>query len=108
MALDDRLTRLRFRNFLSFADTDVELDDLVVLVGPNSAGKSNVVEGLRFLRDALGGLDKAIADRGGIGRLRRMAAHPGKPRDMEIGADAIVSGAVFSYGMTLGAARGGG
>ena len=108
MALDDRLTRLRFRNFLSFADTDVELDDLVVLVGPNSAGKSNVVEGLRFLRDALGGLDKAIVDRGGIGQLRRMVAHPGKPRDMEIGADAIVSGTVFSYGMTLGAARGGG
>ena len=108
MSLDDRLTRLRFRNFLGFADTDVELDNLVVLVGPNSAGKSNIVEGLRFLRDALGGLDKAIVDRGGIGQLRRMVAHPGKPRDMEIGADAIVSDAIFSYGVTIGAASGGG
>lgn len=56
------LTRLRAENVRSFARLDLELGPLTVLVGPNGAGKSNVVELLRFLRDAsAAGLAEALA-----------------------------------------------
>ena len=90
---DSRITGLSYSNFMSYARAEPALDDLVVLVGPNGAGKSNLVEGLRFLRDALGhGLDAAIADRGGIGQVRRKLPR-GRPPDVELGVEAVVSGA---------------
>ena len=105
--LDSRISRLRYRNFMSFADESPTLDDLVVLVGPNGAGKSNFVEGLRFLRDALTiGLDSAITKRGGIDLIRRKSP-AGRPPDMEIGVDGLADGARFSYRVTIGAVEGG-
>ena len=44
------LRRLRVRNFKSFADLDVELEDFNVLVGYTASGKSNFVQIFRFLR----------------------------------------------------------
>jgi predicted ATPase len=42
------------------------------LVGPNAVGKSNVIDALRFLRDAVvHSLDHAISDRGGIEVIRQ-------------------------------------
>jgi predicted ATPase len=59
------LTRLRVQNFRSLADVTVEFGPLTVLVGPNGAGKSNLVDALRFLRDAATeGLDQALNNRG--------------------------------------------
>ena len=105
---DSRITGLSYSNFMSCARAEPALDDLVVLVGPNGAGKSNLVEGLRFLRDALGhGLDAAIADRGGIGRVRRKLPR-GRPPDVELGVEAVVSGARCSYDAAIGARAGGG
>lgn len=105
--LDSRISRLRYRNFMSFADESPTLDDLVVLVGPNGAGKSNFVEGLRFLRDALTiGLDSAITKRGGIDLIRRKLP-AGRPPDMEIGVDGLADGTRFSYQVTIGAVEGG-
>lgn len=66
------LTRLRVQNFRSLADVTVEFGPLTVLVGPNGAGKSNVVDALRFLRDAATrGLAQALIDRDGIQAVRR-------------------------------------
>ena len=105
--LDSRISSLRYRNFMSFADASPSLDDLVVLVGPNGAGKSNFVEGLRFLRDALTiGLDSAITKRGGIDLIRRKLP-AGRPPDMEIGVDGLADGVRFSYRVTIGAVEGG-
>jgi predicted ATPase len=39
----------RFRNFKSLRDVEIELDRLTVLVGPNAAGKTSVLEGLHHL-----------------------------------------------------------
>ena len=106
--LADRLTSVRYRNFMSFADEEVELGDLVVLVGLNGSGKSNFIEGLRFLRDALTiGLDAAITNRGGIGQIRRKLPHTGRRRDVKIGIEAVVDGSRFSYEVAISAsARG--
>lgn len=43
------IDRVRFRNFMSLADVDVDLERLTVLVGPNGAGKSSVLRGLHLL-----------------------------------------------------------
>ena len=66
------LTRLRAENVRSFARLDLELGALTVLVGPNGAGKSNVVELLRFLRDAsTSTMFEAISHQRGWSAFRR-------------------------------------
>jgi len=43
------LTRLKVRGFKSLLDVDVQLAPLVVVLGPNAAGKSNFLEALLLL-----------------------------------------------------------
>lgn len=45
-AEDPVLTRLRIRNFKLFDEVDLELGDRVVLIGPNNAGKTTVLQAL--------------------------------------------------------------
>jgi len=66
------------------------------LVGPNASGKSNFLDAFRFLRDLVnvgGGLEKAVADRGGVSRLRSLAARrqPGIVIDVQIGENDDIS-----------------
>ena len=50
--LTRQLTRVWARNFKSIRELDLELGPLTVLVGSNASGKSNVLDVLRFIRDA--------------------------------------------------------
>lgn len=60
------LKRIKVRNFKSFADMDLELERLNVVVGANAAGKSNLVSMFGFLRDLCkSGLDGAVSAQGG-------------------------------------------
>jgi predicted ATPase len=43
------LTRFRVRDFKSLADVDLDLPKMLVLLGPNAAGKSNFLEALQCL-----------------------------------------------------------
>jgi predicted ATPase len=65
---------------------DVELDNIqpiTILVGCNGTGKSNVVDVLRFLRDAVKqGIDHAVSIRGGIELIRQYS--PGEPYQISI------------------------
>ena len=82
---------------------------MFVLVGANGSGKSNFIEGLRFLRDALrNGLDTAIANRGGIELVRRKRPGArGRPPVVEIEIEGLVSGRRFSYAVSIAAKTGG-
>lgn len=61
------LTRVRIENFRSIAACDVRLGPLTVLAGPNAAGKSNFLDALRFVRDALSTPPgQALEPRGGL------------------------------------------
>lgn len=61
------IKRLRVRNYLSLKDVDLELSRRNVLIGPNMAGKSNLIDCLRFLTSmVISGVNKALLDRGGI------------------------------------------
>lgn len=72
------ITRIELRNWRNFAHIEAKLRETVYLIGPNAAGKSNFLDALRFLRDVAtprgGGLQKAIADRQGMSKLRSLMA----------------------------------
>ena len=72
------ITRVILKNYKSIAACDVQLGPLTFLVGRNGAGKSNFLDALRFVADALNSsLDHAIRDRGGINDVRRRSrGHP--------------------------------
>lgn len=60
------LKSMRLSNFKSISNEPVSLGNLNVLIGANAAGKSNFVDGLRFIYSALNdGLSSAIGRRFG-------------------------------------------
>jgi predicted ATPase len=87
-----RFTRIHLENWRNFTRVDVPLQQRMFLIGPNASVKSNLLDALRFLRDLVrvgGGLEKAVADRGGVTRLRSLAArrHPDIVIDVHIDDD---------------------
>ena len=72
------IKRVVLRNYKSIGNCDVTLRPLTYLVGQNGAGKSNFLDALHFVRDALtGSLDNAINERGGLNEVRRRSSgHP--------------------------------
>jgi predicted ATPase len=91
------ISHLGVRNFKSLASIDLELTRPTVLIGRNGAGKSNVVDVLRFVRDCVAdGLDKALTDRHGIEGVRRF----GRTRPFEVEISLGTSNGE-TYGFTL-------
>ena len=78
------VTHLKLKNWRNFQNADLPLSHRSYVIGPNACGKSNLLDVFCFLRDickpAGGGLQKAVADRGGIGQLRCLQAR----RDTEV------------------------
>ncbi len=67
--------RVRARNYRSIANCDVILGPLTVLVGFNASGKSNFLDVLRFVADALeNSPGQAAARRGGLETLLHRSA----------------------------------
>ncbi len=78
------ITHVHIKNYRSLENVSVDLGRLTVLVGRNGAGKSNFVDALQFVQDALlFGMDMAIPNRGGLSALRRWTAR-GRPGEVEI------------------------
>lgn len=86
------VSRLKLKNWRNFQRVeDIPLRQRQFIVGPNASGKSNLLDVFRFLRDIAkaegGGLQKAVNDRGGVSKLRCLAAR----RDPEIVIDISLS-----------------
>jgi predicted ATPase len=70
-----KIDHIKLLNWRNFREVDVQLTDRVFLVGPNASGKSNFLDALKFLRDiARNGLQKAVTERGGVSKIRCLAA----------------------------------
>jgi len=69
---------LKLRNWRNFTRVDVDLQETVYAIGPNASGKSNLLDVFRFMRDIVnprgGGLQQALAARGGLSKVRSLAA----------------------------------
>ena len=78
------ISNIRLKNWRNFQSLDLPLRDVSYVLGPNASGKSNLLDALRFLRDVSktkgGGLQAAIAERGGISKVRCLHAR----RDPEV------------------------
>lgn len=85
------ISNIRLKNWRNFQALDVPLRDVSYVLGPNASGKSNLLDALRFLRDVSktngGGLQAAIAERGGISKVRCLHAR----RDPEVEIDIELS-----------------
>ncbi|MCP4698390.1 MAG: AAA family ATPase [Gammaproteobacteria bacterium] len=72
------ITHIKLKNWRNFREAEADLAQCSYVIGPNAAGKSNLLDAFRFLRDickpAGGGLQKAVQDRGGISKLRCLHA----------------------------------
>lgn len=73
------ITKLTIQNFKSFDHVEVDLRNFNVVVGPNAAGKSNLIEAVVFLKDiAEHGLEDAVDIHGGIKMVRNFNAGGGQ------------------------------
>jgi len=82
------ISRLTLKNWRNFRSVDIGLTERVFIVGPNASGKSNLLDAVRFLRDVAkpgGGLQQAIAQRGGVSKIRCLAAR--NEPDVELGVE---------------------
>jgi predicted ATPase len=71
------LKKITLHNWKNFQTCTVELTERCFIIGANAAGKSNFIDALRFLRDIAkqsGGLQSAVDNRGGITKIRCLAA----------------------------------
>lgn len=82
------IKKIRLKNWKNFRSAETELRERVYLIGPNASGKSNFLDALRFLRDIAhpkaGGLLRALDERGGLNKIRCLAARREPEVELEI------------------------
>ncbi len=102
------LRKLAIKNYKSIATCQVKLRPLTVVVGRNGSGKSNFVDAVHFVPDALlTSLDHALKSRGGIGDVRRRST--GHPSNFAIKLEiALTEYSVATYGFEIAARERGG
>lgn len=102
------LRELKIRNYKSISKCAVTFRPVTLLVGRNGSGKSNFLDALRFVTDALeSSVDHAIRQRGGIDNVRRRST--GHPRNFAI--ELLVTpkpGQTARYGFEIAARPNGG
>ena len=77
------LRRLTLQRFRSLHGATVEFDNPTFLIGQNGAGKSNIVDALSLLADAMVSPFSAVLDkRGGIGAVAHRRAAGGRVADV--------------------------
>jgi predicted ATPase len=87
------VSKLLVKNWRNFTAAEAHFGETTYLIGPNASGKSNFLDIFRFLRDIAnpsgGGLQQAVSSRGGLTKIRSLAARR-SPR-VEIEVDLVES-----------------
>jgi predicted ATPase len=82
------LRSVTYRRYKSLEDTEVRLGAVNLLIGANAAGKSNAIDALRLLSEAVrSDMETAVSRRGGIHRVVFRSA---KERSFALGLDYFV------------------
>ena len=101
-----QFTHLKLKNWRNFVNVDLALGERLFITGPNASGKSNLLDAFRFLRDIAktgGGVQQAVRNRGGLSKIRCLAARRYPDVEIEVslddrsGAEAIA----WRYGVGL-------
>jgi len=95
-----RFLHLQLRNWRNFKSVDVKLQGRVFIVGPNASGKSNLLDVFRFLRDVAsvgGGLREAVDRRGGVSKIRCLAATRYSDVAVEVKIGGVGDGTEWTY-----------
>ena len=102
------IKRVILKNYKSIAACDVQLQPLTFLVGRNGSGKSNFLDALRFVADALNSsLDHAVRARGSINDVRRRSR--GHPNHFSIRLEFVLpNGSTGHYAFRIGTRSSGG
>jgi len=98
------ISRLSLKNWRNFRSIDVDLSDRVFIVGPNASGKSNLLDALRFLKDIAkpgGGLQQAIVERGGVSKIRCLAARKEPAVEIDVELKNGSDGPLWRYGISF-------
>lgn len=81
------VSKVILKNWRNFKAVEAELGERVFLAGPNASGKSNFLDVFRFLRDIAkpgGGLQQAVRQRGGLSKIRCLAARKEPNLEVEV------------------------
>ena len=101
----EMIRRIQIEHFRSIGHLDLSLRDINIFVGPNATGKSNIVDAIRFLKDAMvNGIDRAVSDRQGIDTIRQWS--PTRPYHVSIEVVIETKRGSGRYRITLGSKKG--
>lgn len=99
------ITRLIVEHYRSIGQLDVQLGNTSIFVGPNATGKSNIIDSIRLLKDAMtNGLDRAISDRQGIDTIRQWS--PTRPYHVTLEIELESRRGIGRYRIALGSKKG--
>jgi predicted ATPase len=93
-----KFEHIRLENWKNFRSVDLLLQRRVFIVGPNAAGKSNLLDAFRFIRDIAdpeGGFQRAVKSRGGVSQLRCL--HARQQPNIAVEVAMALDDAVWTY-----------
>lgn len=105
-----RITHVKASNWRNFKSVDFPLENRLFVVGPNAAGKSNLLDLFRFLGDIAapgGGLTSAINRRGGLSKVRSLFARNHQRGRLILDLQLRDGDDVWSYKLAIRGEKGG-
>ena len=105
-----QITHVTAHNWRNFKNLDVAVADRLLIVGPNAAGKSNLLDLFRFLGDISrpgGGLAAALEARGGLSRARCLFSRNNHKGELAIMVDLRDGEDEWRYELAIKGKKGG-
>jgi predicted ATPase len=99
-------TKLHLKNWRNFVSVDIpKIGERLFITGPNASGKSNLLDVFRFLRDIAktgGGLQQAVKERGGLPKIRCLAARNNPNVEIDVALVEVGSGENATWRYNIG------
>ncbi|UCZ88285.1 MULTISPECIES: ATP-binding protein [unclassified Gordonia (in: high G+C Gram-positive bacteria)] len=105
-----RFARISASNWRNFKTLDFPIESRLFVVGPNAAGKSNLIDLIRFLGDIAGpsgGLTAALEKRGGLSKVRSLFARNNEGGRLVIEVDLTDGEDQWGYRLAIRGEKGG-